>query len=90
MQIKSPDELIDTLMGFDHREFQRQMTDGFAQWHQRRLERRAAAKLYLKSLAFVALIMLPSYHLGATSNYRLSNGMTYSQAIDNTDTLLGL
>lgn len=90
MQNKTSDQIVDTLMGFDHRQFQCRMTDGVADWHLHRQELRSENRLCLKALALVALLVLPSYLFKATTNYRLSNGMTYAEAVANTNTLLGL
>lgn len=83
------DRLVDALMGFDHREFLHQMTDGLAPWHRRRRENLRETTLYLKSLALVAVMVLPAYHLAGTANYRLSGGATYNDAVAQTQTLLG-
>lgn len=89
MQNNDPNPIIDALMGFDHRELQRQMTDGLDAWCRRRQERGAEARLYLKALVVAALMALPAYSLGGTADYSLSGGMTHSEAITYTNTMLG-
>lgn len=84
------DQLIDALLGFDHREFQRQMTDGLDEWLRRREERASEMRLYLRSLVVVLFLALPAYLLADTDSYRLSGGMTYTEAVTRTNALLCL
>lgn len=84
------EQLIDALLGFDHRAFQHQMTDGLDEWLRRRKESAGEMRLYLQSLAVVLLMSIPTHLLAGTDNYRLSGEMTYTEAIAETNALLGL
>ena len=83
-------ELIDKLLGFDSREFQRKMTEGLEEWHCKQRERDILVRSYVFSFVFVAMVAVPTLMFPRTTNYRLDEGATIDEVVAMTNSELGL
>ena len=83
-------ELMDRLLGFDSREFKRQMVEGLDEWIGRRTEASLTRRLCVPVLCATLLMVTVTYLATPVLNYRLGDGMSYETVTEKTDNLISL
>ena len=73
-------EIMDRLLGFDSRQFQRQMTDGLDEWCRRRRDAVKDRKVHKRVTCVMGLLVLGCWLAAPTRDYSLAEGVSYGEA----------
>lgn len=83
-------EMIDRLLGFDSRQLEARMTDGFEDWCHQRAEATRDRRFVAMTCCAMALVVFVFWQTAPTTDYRLADRVNYEQAETEVYYMLGL